>query len=315
MKKGINAKISIVVPVYKTQDYIDRCIKSILEQSYQNFELILVDDGSPDNAGVICDEYARNDNRIKVIHQKNSGQSVARNNALKIATGDYYCFVDSDDYVANNLLERLYSLIAENDADISLVSYRSFTGEKAELGANTVNDIISYSNTDMIKNIHMVKDELYVVMWGKLFKKELFDGISFPEGRICEDLHVLYRIYDKAKVSVFSDEKLYYYYRGNVSSSTYSINKKFYDDVFWVLEQEIDYIDDKHPELSDYPRRTYMYWIVDLCKKTGGLISFGKMRSLYLKYRQLYRESCGMKKEKFFTFFYHIPSAYVVLKK
>lgn len=315
MEKGINAKISIIVPVYKTQDYIDRCIKSIIGQSYTDFELILVDDGSPDKAGTICDEYAGKDNRIKVIHQKNSGQSVARNNALKVATGDYYCFIDSDDYVADNLLERLYSLITEKDADISLVSYQTFTGERAEADSKISPDIVTYSNTNMIKNIHMVKDELYVVMWGKLFKKELFEGIRFPEGRICEDLHVLYRIYDKAKISVFSDEKLYYYYRSNVSSSTYSINKKFYDDVFWVLDKEIEYIDDRHPELGDYPRRTYMYWIVDLCKKTGGFISCGKMRSLYLKYRQLYRESRGMKKEKFFTFFYYMPSIYVLLKK
>ncbi|SEQ23282.1 glycosyltransferase family 2 protein [Butyrivibrio sp. TB] len=315
MEKGINAKISIIVPVYKTQDYIDRCIKSIIGQSYPDFELILVDDGSPDKAGIICDEYAEKDNRIKVIHQKNSGQSVARNNALKVATGDYYCFIDSDDYVADNLLERLYSLITEKDADISLVSYQTFTGERAEADSKISPDIVTYSNTNMIKNIHMVKDELYVVMWGKLFKKELFEGIQFPEGRICEDLHVLYRIYDRAKTSVFCDEKLYYYYRGNVSSSTYSINKKFYDDVFWVLEQEIEYIDNRHPELSSYPRRTYMYWIVDLCKKTGGLILFGKMRSLYLRYRQLYKESRSMKKEKFFTFFYHMPSIYVALKK
>lgn len=315
MEKGKNAKISIIVPVYKSQDYIDRCIKSILGQSYQDFELILVDDGSPDQAGIICDEYARKDDRIKVIHQNNSGQSVARNNALKVATGDYYCFIDSDDYVADDLLERLYSLITKNDADISLVNYKTFTGERAEAESKTTSDIVLYNNTSMIKNIHMVKDELYVVMWGKLFKKELFDGIQFPEGRICEDLHVLYRIYDRAKTSVFSNEKLYYYYRGNVSSSTYSINKKFYDDVFWVLEQEIEYIDNRHPELSNYPRRTYMYWIVDLCKKTGGLILFGKMRSLYLRYRQLYRESRSMKKEKFFTFFYHMPSIYVALKK
>lgn len=315
MEKGKNAKISIIVPVYKTQDYIDRCIKSILGQSYQDFELILVDDGSPDKAGIICDEYARKDDRIKVIHQNNSGQSVARNNALKVATGDYYCFIDSDDYVADDLLEMLYSLITKNDADISLVNYKTFTGERAEAESKTTSDIVLYNNTSMIKNIHMVKDELYVVMWGKLFKKELFDGIQFPEGRICEDLHVLYRIYDRAKTSVFSNEKLYYYYRGNVSSSTYSINKKFYDDVFWVLEQEIEYIDNRHPELSNYPRRTYMYWIVDLCKKTGGLILFGKMRSLYLRYRQLYRESRSMKKEKFFTFFYHMPSIYVALKK
>lgn len=315
MEKCTGEKISIIVPVYKTEDYIDRCIESILRQSYQNFELILVDDGTPDRAGLICDEYAKKDNRIKVIHQENAGQSVARNNALKIATGDYYCFVDSDDYIADDILEKLYKLLTDNIADISIVSYVPFEGDRVNSIGPSPCQVTVFNNTDMIKNIHMVKDELYVVMWGKLFKKSLFDGIQFPAGRICEDLYVLYQLYDKAEKAVFSNEKLYYYYRGNVSSSTFSINKRFYDDVFWVLEQEIEYMDQRHPDLGAYPRRTYMYWIVDLCKKTKGIISFGKMRSIYLRYRSLYNESRGMKKEKFFTLFYYMPSIYVALKR
>ncbi len=308
-------KISIIVPIYKTEKYIDRCIKSIIAQTYNNIEIILVDDGTPDKAGIICDKYADMDNRIKVIHQKNAGQSAARNNALKIATGDYYCFIDSDDYVAENLLERLYNLIKENSADISVVDYSTFYEDQVSAVYESAKETTIYNNTDMIKNIHMVEGELYVVMWGKLFKKDLFEGISFPEGRICEDLYVLYNIYGKAKVSVYSNEKLYYYYRGNVTSSTYTINNRFYDDVFWVLEQEIKYIDNSFPDLKDYPRRTYMYWIIDQCRKTKGIISFGNNRRLYLKYRQLFKESRGMKKEKFFTFFYYMPSLYVALKK
>lgn len=314
MEKRTGDKISIIVPVYKTENYIDRCIKSLISQSYRNIELILVDDGTPDKAGIICDEYAKKDNRIKVIHQENAGQSVARNNALKIATGDYYCFVDSDDYVATNVLEELYQILTDNDADISLVNYKSFTGDEVVTDDKVASKVTVFNNTDMIKNIHTVKDELYVVMWGKLFKRSLFDGIQFPAGRICEDLHVLYQLYDKAGKAVFSNEKLYYYYRGNVSSSTFSINKRFYDDVFWVLEQEIIYMDQRHPELGAYPRRTYMYWIIDLCKKTKGIISFGKMRRLYTRYRKLYSESRDMKKEKFFTLFYYMPSIYVALK-
>ena len=314
MEKRTGDKISIIVPVYKTENYIDRCIKSITSQSYKNIELILVDDGTPDRAGLICDEYAKKDDRIKVIHQENAGQSVARNNALKIATGDYYCFVDSDDYVAANLLEKLYQLLTDNAADISVVDYKSFSGDEFISSGEEKTEISIFNNTDMIKNIHTVKDELYVVMWGKLFKRGLFDGIEFPAGRICEDLYVLYQLYDKTVKTVFSSEKLYYYYRGNVSSSTFSINKRFYNDVFWVLEQEIEYIDRRHPDLGAYPRRTYMYWIIDLCKKNKGVIPFGKLRGTYLRYRKLYNESRTMKKEKFFTLFYYMPSIYVALK-
>ena len=173
MEINTGEKISIIVPVYKTEKYIERCIESILRQSYHNFELILVDDGTPDNSGQICDEYSKKDNRIKVIHQQNSGQSVARNNAFKVATGDYYCFIDSDDYVADDLLEKLYNLLTDNNADISVVDYQCFEGDSVSLGNETVEKITVFNNIEMIKNIHMVKDELYVVMWGKLFKKGL----------------------------------------------------------------------------------------------------------------------------------------------
>ncbi len=309
-------KVSVIVPVYKTEKYIVRCVESLITQTYENLEILLVDDGSPDNAGKICDEYADKDARIKVIHQKNAGQSAARNNALKIAAGDYFCFVDSDDYIAPDMIEKLYRLTEDASADISMVDYLTFTGEKAEISDEAVGaEPEVMNNIQMIRNIHTVKDELYVVMWGKLFKRELFNGIEFAEGRICEDLDVLYRLYDKAQKSVYSSEKLYYYFRGNVSSSTFGLNQKFYDDVFWVLEREIRYIDEKHPDLSVYPRRTYMYWIVDLAKKKGGIISLGELKQVYKRYREMYRESRSLRKEKFFTFFYYLPSLYVLLKK
>ncbi len=307
--------ISIIIPVYKTENYIRRCLDSLINQSYKNLEIILVDDGTPDKAGDICDEYAREDSRIKVIHQANAGQSVARNNAIKIANGDYYCFVDSDDYVSLNMIEKLYELAEKNQADISMADYKTFDGERADESISEKSQESVMDNIQMIKNIHTVKDELYVVMWGKLFKRELFDKLKFPAGRICEDLYILYHLYDRASKSVYSDQKLYYYYRGNVSSSTYSINQKFYDDVFWVLETEIDYIDAKYPELKNYPRRTYMYWIVDMCKKRGGIVSVGKLNPIYKRYKSLYKESREMKKEKFFTLFYYLPSVYIALKR
>ncbi|SKB63960.1 Glycosyl transferase family 2 [Lachnospiraceae bacterium] len=310
----MSKKVSVIVPVYKTENYIVRCVESLIGQTYKDLEILLVDDGSPDNAGKICDEYADKDARVKVIHQKNAGQSAARNNALKLATGDYFCFVDSDDYIASDMIEKLYRLTEDNSADIAMVDYLTFTGEKAEASGEKA-EISFMNNMQMIRNIHTVKDELYVVMWGKLFKRELFNGIEFAEGRICEDLDVLYRLYDKAQKSVYSSEKLYYYFRGNVSSSTFGLNQKFYDDVFWVLEREIRYIDEKYPDLSAYPRRTYMYWIVDLAKKKGGIISLGELKQVYKRYREMYRESRSLKKEKFFTFFYYLPSLYVLLKK
>ena len=124
--------ISIIVPVYKVEKYIDECIKSIINQTYTNLEIILIDDGSPDNCGKICDEYAKNDKRIKVIHQKNMGQSVARNVGLEYAKGDYIGFVDSDDYIKNNMFEVLHNNLVSYNADISICNIIKVKNNKLE---------------------------------------------------------------------------------------------------------------------------------------------------------------------------------------
>ena len=322
------AKVSVIVPVYNVEKYIDRCVSSILRQTYENIELILVDDGSPDNCGEILDDYATKDSRVKVIHQSNAGQSKARNEAIKIAQGEYYCFVDSDDYMHDNQIQRLIELMYDYNADISMTHFCNFSGEKVTISdlkdnvgntglSSDTSDIIELSNTDCIRNMHMVSDELYVVMWGKLFKKELFEGIVFPEGRICEDLAILYKLFDKAKSVVYSKEILYYYFRDNTNSSTFFIKDKFYEDVFIALEEEIEYMADNHRDLIDYPRKTYMYWIFDYyCKfvKLNDTKNIEKIKKLHNKYKQLYKESKGLKKEKFYTFFYYMPSLYIKLK-
>lgn len=321
------AKVSVIVPVYNVEKYIDRCVSSILRQTYENIELILVDDGSPDNCGKILDDYAKKDSRVKVIHQANAGQSKARNEALKIATGEYFCFVDSDDYMDDNQIQRLIELLYDYNADISMTHFCNFSGDKVSisdlrenvgntgLGSDTP-DVVELSNVDCIRNMHMVADELYVVMWGKLFKRELFDGISFPEGRICEDLAILYRLFDRAKSVVYSKEILYFYFRDNTNSSTFSIKDKFYKDVFMALDEEIDYMSERHKELINYPRKTYMYWMFDYyCKLAKSKDNNSeKMKQLHIKYKQLFKASKSLKKEKFYTFFNYMPNLYLKLK-
>lgn len=314
----MNEKISIIVPVYNVEKYIHRCLDSIIYQTYENLEIILVDDGSPDGCGKICDEYAKQDSRIKVIHQKNGGQSKARNEAMKIATGDYFCFVDSDDYINEKYIERLYDLIIESNVDISMVNYCNFTGELVQdadilsAGSNSS----KFNNIDLIKNMHMITDELYVVMWGKLFKRDLFQDIQFPEGRICEDLAVLYRLYDKVKSAVYSSEILYYYFRDNADSSTFRIKDKFYDDVYLALDEEIEYMQKNHVELVNYPCKTYMYWLFDYYRKLVKVspINKEKLTQLHAKYKELYRVCKDLKKDKFYTAFYYCPRLYLKIK-
>ena len=321
------AKVSVIVPVYNVEKYIDRCVSSILRQTYKNIEVILVDDGSPDNCGKIIDDYAKKDSRIKIIHQENAGLSMARNEAIKIATGEYFCFVDSDDYLDDNQIQRLIELLYDYNADISMTHFCYFSGDKVSrsdikdkagntgLGSDTT-DIVELSNIDCIRNMHMVTDELYVVMWGKLFKRELFDEIFFPAGRICEDLAILYKIYDRAKSVVYSKEVLYFYFKDNANSVTFSIKDKFYRDVFMALDEEIEYMSKHHEDLTDYPRKTYMYWIFDYyCKLSKSKEkNADKMKQLHIKYKQLYKESKALNKEKFYTFFNYLPNLYLKLK-
>lgn len=314
----MNELVSIVIPVYNVENYLQRCVDALLQQTYNELEIILVDDGSTDRSGDICDYYAKEDARIKVIHQMNAGQSGARNEALKIATGKYICFIDSDDYVPMNYIETLYQWLIETDADISLCEYIKFTGELvnySDIPAGN-DERILYNNVELIKKMHTVADELYVVMWGKLFKRELIEGIYFPEGRICEDLAVLYQIFDRVKKAVYVNKVMYYYFRNNVESSTFRINDKFYQDVYLALEEEITYMLKEHTDLVDYPRKTYMYWILDYYRKlrTSQNVDRKQLKQLHNKYRELYCAGKGLKKEKFYTAFYYFPNLYLILK-
>lgn len=310
-------QVSVIVPIYKVEKYIKRCLDSIVNQTYRDLEIVLVDDGSPDNCGKICDEYAKQDSRIKVLHQENGGQSKARNEAMKIAKGDYFCFVDSDDYIAINMIERLVSLAQCNQADISMIDYTFFSGEQADVTCQNEKQCQTFTNVELIKNMHTVPGELYVVMWGKIFKRELFEGITFPEGRICEDLAILYKLYDRSTNAVYSAEVLYYYFRNNVDSSTFQIKDKFYVDVFTALEQEIEYLKITHPDLKAYPQKTYLYWLFDYyrnLRKENHRKNKEKMKTLLEKYRITYKEIKGIELDKFYTVFYYVPNLYLTIK-
>lgn len=309
--------ISVIVPVYNVEDYLMRCVDSLTGQTYKNIEIILVDDGSTDRSGDMCDYYEKEDNRIRVIHQENGGQSKARNKALDIAKGEYYCFVDSDDYVANDYVEKLYKALKDNDADMSYCDFIKFTGESADGAFDKVEEstIITKTSTELLKIMHLEPDELYVVVWGKLFKKELFEGIRFPEGRICEDLAILYKLYKRVNKAISISDILYYYFRNNVNSSTYSINEKFYKDVFLTLEEEIEFFKNENIDLLDYPKRTYMYWIMDYYIKLYKNGEQAKLSKLHKKYKSLYKGVKTIKLEKFFKAFCVAPKLYIKLKR
>ena len=195
--------ITVVVPIYKVEKYLEKCIDSIIKQTYENLEIILVDDGSPDKCPQICDEYAKKDSRIKVIHKKNGGLSDARNAGIDIAKGEYITFVDSDDYIEKDYVEVLYDSIKENDSDMAIGSHKVIyengtilnkeTGEKSVLDAKTVLERILYD------------ENIDLSAWAKLYKTELFEEIRYPKGRVFEDAATTYKLVDKSKkISIVS---------------------------------------------------------------------------------------------------------------
>ena len=164
-----NDLISIIIPVYKVEKYLEKCIESVLKQTYTNLQIILVDDGSPDNCGKICDEYAKKDSRIEVIHKINGGLSDARNVGINRANGRYIGFVDSDDYIKEDMYEKLINLIKEYNADVSICNlYDVFDGK--EYVRNKDNGIHEYSRIDILKEILLDKN-IQSYAWNKLYKK------------------------------------------------------------------------------------------------------------------------------------------------
>lgn len=205
----MNSLISIIVPIYNVEQYLAECINSILSQTYTNFELILVDDGSTDNSGKICDDFSFIDNRIRVIHKTNGGLSSARNVGIESANGDYYSFIDSDDYVENTFLECLYKKLLQEDADICECSF--FCLKKNKLIRERIFDYEVLGNETAVRRLFAIPYESFVVVWNKLYKKKLFEKIRFPEGKLQEDEYTTYKlIYESNKVA-YVNMNLYIY--------------------------------------------------------------------------------------------------------
>ncbi len=206
----MSSLISIIVPVYKTESYLAKCLNSIINQTYKNLEIILIDDGSPDHCGKICDEFSTRDPRIKVIHQPNEGISAARNAGLKIASGEYIGFVDSDDWIDDDMFEILFNGISKYDAQIAICGYYYAGGNKHKEVKEK--DTTLYNRKDALRNL--LHDETFTShVWNKLFKKELFEGIYFPYGRCFEDIAIAYKLFEKAEKIVFLNSSKYYYLR------------------------------------------------------------------------------------------------------
>lgn len=217
-----NNLISIVVPIYNVEKYIPECVDSIIAQTYENIEIILVNDGSTDNSGSVCEEYAKKDARIKVIHKKNGGLSDARNAGIKIAKGEYIGFVDSDDWIETDMYEKLIKACLENNADISICGlFRDYVDKSIK--CPSPNNKV-YSSENALKAL-IEGEELHDHAWSKLYKRSFFDDVEYPKGKLYEDVRTTYKLFLKSDVVVSIEDCLYHYRQRSGSIVRGSFNR------------------------------------------------------------------------------------------
>lgn len=240
--------ISVVVPVYNVAAYLERCIDSLIAQTYKPLEIILVDDGATDNSGEICDSFEKKyPEMIKVVHQENQGLSGARNTGLAYAHGNYITFVDSDDWLATDMVETMYNNLKKNGAQISGIGlYQAY--EDGRLIKNSSKNEISVMNQKEALGKFLFNENLTVCVCGKLYLTSLWDTVKCPEGKLFEDQYTTYKLIDQADRIVFDPSPKYYYFKRHGSIGHSSFTDKTYE-LYWGVQEQYEYITEKYPEL------------------------------------------------------------------
>ena len=219
--------ISIIVPVYNVEKYVAKCIESIIKQDMEEIELLMIDDGSTDNSGKICDEWAAKDSRIKVMHIENRGVSSARNLGLELAQGEYIGFVDSDDYIHKSMYRVLYNTLIEEHADMVVCDFaKVYEGEKTPVNEQEHIDIYKFTNMEALMQLHKESFKWNIVV-NKLYKRELFKEVRFTEGIIFEDMDIMHKIIYQCEKILYINQTYYYYYQrsGSILRSEYTLKK------------------------------------------------------------------------------------------
>lgn len=249
--------ISIIVPVYKVEPYLRRCLDSIVNQTYANLEIILVDDGSPDNCPQICEEYAVNDNRIVVIHKENGGLSDARNAGLDICSGEYISFVDSDDWVENEYILYLVENALSTNSDITIVNHDLVWDNHQSKSEPFESCIID--GKKVFRKIILSQTTHLGISWGKLYKKNILEGERFPVGKTQEDNYTSYKFIYKANRICCVDRVLYHYFQREHSISKTDTSNNFMD----VVKEQFDFLlEKKEYELAEFTAlKLGWYWL------------------------------------------------------
>lgn len=312
-------KVSIIVPVYNVEQYLLRCVESLIRQSYKNLEIILVDDGSTDSSGKICDDCKKNDNRVKVIHKKNGGLSDARNFGINNCTGDYICFVDSDDWIENEMVETLITEIISTESDIAICGrYRAYNS-----GKRKVERYKKYPKENIFNNIVGLQ---YLMSFcgydmsvcDKMFKSSLFSKIRFPYGSTCEDSFTTYKIFSISKKICYVNKPLYnYYFRINSITHNSNVNET----VIQAAQEQYKFILENYANIKNDASAFLVFAYISVFneyikrnKKCTKISLFKKESKKYLKYALKTDNISVIKKLQMITFCF-CPYFYKIIYK
>lgn len=250
--------ISIVIPVYNVEKYIDRCVDCVINQTYKNIEILLIDDGSTDSSSEKCDIYAEKDSRIKVVHKANGGLSDARNKGIDIFRGEYITFIDSDDWVNLEYIELLYKSIVDNNSDISISDMIDSDGNGYEKDYNVYGIKENKYTSEEALYVILAQKEFNTSADGKLFKAEIFKKHKFKYGILYEDFDLIYKLIDEVSMISFVDAAKYYYFQREGSIVHSEMNKRHYN-VIDIAKNIMDFVADKYPELKDAALSRYVF--------------------------------------------------------
>lgn len=244
--------LSVIVSVYRVEEYLDRCVDSIVGQTYDNLEIILVDDGSPDRSGEICDKWAAKDGRVKVIHKENGGGAAARNTGMYVMTGDIVAFVDSDDYIAPGMYEYLFNLLEGYGADIAECNYIITERDDEPLDANEIADVHEYTAVEAMKE-HIADKAFRQSVVNKLYRRKVLESVRFTEGKMIDDEFFTYRAIGNAKKLVHSD-KVMYAYRQQIDSVMHRVFSLKRIQAVEAKRERLEYVTKAFPSLASDAR-------------------------------------------------------------
>lgn len=313
---GKSVYVSIIIPVYQSEPYIRKCIDSVLNQSFDQFEVIIVDDGSSDNGGIICDEYAERDTRITVIHQQNCGVSSARNCGLDVARGKYVMFVDSDDLLPHDALQKLVDVSNQTNADI-------IVGQKVHTKSRNANEMDL--DLRIIHDKNQILDRMlnnqYDSVWGKMFIANIAKKNRFVNGKqINEDVFYVFECLLHCKSIAEINYPVYQYLVHETSASHAAFSEKFYD-ILYFMEEKIRILNEHFPERIDLISATQYKHYLALCNKMASCRSgytkneFYDVRSNVLRYKDTVKLKSRKEQIRLWLIKYCIPLYLIIMRR